>query len=161
MEQIRGLGVAKAAQVLAAIELGRRAVSHSTTDRPLIQNAADAADLLSDMMALTQEHVRVILLDSGRRVIATPTIYIGTVNASVLRVSEIFREAIARNSPALVLAHNHPSGDPAPSPEDIEMTRVLDAAARLLDIALVDHIILGHQRWESLRELGLGFDQSS
>jgi DNA repair protein RadC len=158
LEQIRGLGTAKAAQVLAAIELGRRASSRSTSDRPLIQSAADAADLVSDMAALTQEHVRVILLDSGRRVIATPTVYIGTVNASVLRVPEIFREAIARNSPAIVLAHNHPSGDPAPSPEDVEMTRVLNAAAHLLDIALVDHIIIGHQSWESLRELSLGFD---
>ncbi len=158
LEQVRGLGAAKTAQLLAAIELGRRVMSRATSDRPLIQNAADAVDLLGDMMSLTQEHVRVILLDSGRRVIATPTIYIGTVNASVLRVPEIFREAIARNSPAIILAHNHPSGDPAPSPEDVEMTRVLNAAARLLDIALIDHIIIGQQRWESLRTLGLGFD---
>ena len=99
-----------------------------------------------------------MLLDSGRRVVATPTIYIGTLNASMLRVAEVFREAIARNSPAIILAHNHPSGDPSPSPEDVELTRVLDAAAHLLDIALVDHVIIGHQRWTSLRALGLGFD---
>ena len=157
LEQIRGLGDAKIAQLLATVELGRRMTSRAAGDRPIIQNAADAADLLGDMMTLAQEHVRVILLDSGRRVLATPTVYIGTVNASVLRASEIYREAIARNSPAIVLAHNHPSGDPTPSPEDVEMTRVLDAAGHLLDIALVDHIIIGHQRWTSLRELGLGF----
>ena len=95
-----------------------------------------------------------MLLDSARRVIAAPTIYIGTINTSVLRIAEVYREAITRNSPAIILAHNHPSGDPTPSPEDIELTRTLVNAGRLLDITLVDHVIIGQQRWVSLREQG-------
>src|SRR5215207_7892232 len=157
LEQIKGLGGAKTAQIIAALELGRRVATRPSSDRPVITDAADAARLVSDMGDLTQEHIRVILLDNVRRVIAVPTVYIGTLNMSVLRVSEIFREAIARNSAAIVIAHNHPSGDPTPSPEDVEVTRTLDAAGTLLDIAVLDHIIIGHGGWRSLRELGLGF----
>jgi DNA repair protein RadC len=157
LEQIKGLGGAKTAQILAALELGRRVASRPSSERPVIADAADAARLVSDMADLTQEHIRVILLDNGRRVIAVPTVYIGTLNTSVLRVSEIFREAIARNSAAVVIAHNHPSGDPTPSPEDVEVTRALDAAGSLLDITVLDHIIIGGSGWRSLRELGLGF----
>jgi DNA repair protein RadC len=155
LEQIKGLGAAKIAQIMAAVEIGRRLAAQTSHERPIIQDAADAARLLGDMGSLAQEHIRVILLDTSRRVIATPTVYIGTLNTSVLRVAEIFREAIVRNSAAIVLAHNHPSGDPAPSPEDIEVTRAIHAAGQLLDIALVDHVIIGHQRWSSLREMGL------
>jgi DNA repair protein RadC len=157
LDQIKGLGGAKTAQILAALELGRRVATRPSSERPVIADAADAARLVSDMGDLAQEHIRVILLDNGRRVIAVPTVYIGTLNMSVLRVSEIFREAIARNSAAVVIAHNHPSGDPTPSPEDVEVTRTLDAAGKLLDIAVLDHIIIGHGGWRSLRELGLGF----
>jgi DNA repair protein RadC len=106
---------------------------------------------------LPQEHVRVILLDSMRRVVAIPTIYIGTVNASVLRVSEIFREAVTRNCPAMILAHNHPAGDANPSPEDVELTRTLIAAGRLLDVMLLDHLVIGHHDWSSLKDMGLAF----
>jgi DNA repair protein RadC len=81
----------------------------------------------------------------------------GTVNASVLRVSEVYREAIARNSTAIILIHNHPSGDPTPSPEDVELTRVLSSAGKLLDIQLMDHLIIAQQGWTSLKDLGLGF----
>jgi DNA repair protein RadC len=157
LQQINGLGTAKVAQIVAALEIGRRLTAHHSNERALINTAADAARLLRDMRHLSQEHVRVILLDMSRRVIAIPTVYIGTLNVSVLRVSEIFREAIARNSPAIILAHNHPSGDPNPSPEDIELTRTLIAAGELLDIALVDHLIIGQQDWRSLKNMGLGF----
>lgn len=157
MMTIKGLGQAKAAQILAALELGRRASHTQKDERPSIESAADAADLLVDMHHLTQEQVRVILLDSSRRVIAIPTIYMGTVNMSVIRVSEVYREAIIRNSPAMIVAHNHPSGDPAPSPEDIELTRALEAAGNLLDIQLLDHLIIGQSGWKSLRDMGLGF----
>ncbi len=158
LQQIHGLGEAKTAQIVAVLELGRRLMAHTPNERPIIGSAADAARLLQDMGNLQQEHVRVMLLDMNRRVISTPTIYIGTLNASVLRVSEIFREAVTRNSPALILAHNHPSGDPSPSPEDIEITRTLIAAGKLLDIALIDHLIIGQREWRSLKQLGLGFD---
>jgi DNA repair protein RadC len=157
LQQVAGLGEAKATQILAALEIGKRATAYNGNERPIVNGAVDAARLVMDMGNLRQEQVRAILLDSGRRVIAIPTVYIGTLNTSVLRVSEIFREAITRNSPALILAHNHPSGDPSPSPEDIELTRTLVAAGNLLDIQVLDHIIIGQPRWTSLKELGLGF----
>ena len=158
LAQIKGVGQAKAAQIIAALELGKRASLIQTDERPQIKQAEDAARLVLDMRHLQQEQIRVILLDNSRRVIAIPTVYIGTVNASVLRVSEIFREAIVRNSPAVILVHNHPSGNPMPSPEDINLTRTLIAAGELLDIQLIDHLIIAQDGWKSLRELGLGFD---
>ena len=154
---LKGLGSAKVAQMGAAFELGKRLITYDPHQRPVIRQAEDAAQLVADMRQLQQEHVRVILLDISRRVIAIPTVYIGTLNASVLRVSEVFREAVIRNSPALIMVHNHPSGDPAPSPEDIDLTRTLIAAARLLDITLVDHLIIGRHDWSSMREMGLAF----
>jgi len=157
LRKIRGLGEAKAAQIIATMEIGRRLVTQTGNERPVINSAADAARLLMDMSHLRQEHVRVMLLDTSRRVIATPTVYIGTLNASVLRVSEIFREAVSCNSPAIILAHNHPSGDPSPSPEDIELTSTLIAAGKLLDVALIDHIIIGERDWRSLKRMGLAF----
>ncbi len=157
LQQIKGLGAAKIAQILAALEIGKRLMTYRPGERPVINSAADAARLVLDMSHLPQEHVRVLLLDSMRRVIAIPTIYIGTVNASVLRVSEIFREAVTRNCPAMILAHNHPAGDATPSPEDVELTRTLIAAGQLLDIVLLDHLVVGHDGWASLKEMGLGF----
>jgi DNA repair protein RadC len=157
LQQIHGLGEAKTAQIVAVLEIGKRLMAYTTNERPMINSADDAAQLLMDMGHFQQEHVRVMLLDMNRRVIATPTVYIGTLNASVLRVSELFREAVTRNSPAILLAHNHPSGDPSPSPEDIEITRTLIAAGKLLDIVLIDHLIIGDQKWRSLKQMGLGF----
>jgi DNA repair protein RadC len=158
LAQIKGLGQAKIAQIVAAVEIGRRVMAHQPDARPRIETADDAARLVMDMGRLPQEHVRVMLLDSGRRLIAMPTVYMGTLNASVLRVAEIYREAITRNSPAMILVHNHPSGDPSPSPEDVEITRTLIAAGNLLDIRLLDHLIIGDQAWVSLKSLGLAFD---
>ncbi|GAB5489934.1 MAG: DNA repair protein RadC [Phototrophicaceae bacterium] len=153
----KGLGTAKAAQILASMALGQRANMLQPEDRPQINSAKDAAQLLSDMGHLNQEQVRVMLLDSSRKMTHIQTVYIGTVNMSVLRISELYREAIIRNSPAMIVAHNHPSGDTTPSPEDIDMTRALVTAGELLDIQLVDHLIIGQSGWHSLRELGLGF----
>ena len=157
LTQFQGLGSAKVAQIAAALELGKRATGFSAQQRPLVSRAEDAVQLVADMSNLQQEHVRVILLDNSRRVIAIPTVYIGTVNVSVLRLAEILREAVIRNSPAIIVVHNHPSGDSAPSPEDIDLTRSLMAASRLLDISLVDHLIIGRESWTSLKELGIGF----
>lgn len=153
--QIKGLGEAKAAQILAAIELGRRAHLAQPDERAAIRSATDAANLMLDMSHLAQEQVRVMLLDNQQRVVATSTVYIGTVNLSIIRPSEIFREAILRNSPTIILFHNHPSGNPLPSPEDVEMTRILAQAGALLDIELADHIIIAGHDWRSLRLMGL------
>lgn len=153
----KGLGKAKATQVLAAIALGQRLSILPPDERPQINRAEDVARLLTDMGHLTREEVRVVLLNGNRRVLHIQTVYTGTVNTSVLRVSELYREAIVRNSPAIIIAHNHPSGDPSPSPEDVDLTRDLVSAGELLDIQLVDHIIIGQNGWFSLREAGLGF----
>lgn len=149
---------AQAAQVMAALELGRRMVSRMAEARPIVQSAADAARLVQlEMEPLKQEELRAILLDVHRRVMAVTTIYIGSLNTTVVRAAEVFREAIARNCASLILAHNHPSGDATPSKADISMTEDLVAAGRLLDIAVLDHIIIGHGEWVSLRDTGVGF----
>lgn len=157
LSEFKGLGTAKSAQILAAITLGQRANMLQDAERPEIRCAADAARLLMDMGHLTQEQIRVMLLDNQRRVQQIQTVYIGTVNMSVLRVSEIYREAIIRNCPAIIMAHNHPSGETMPSPEDIDITRAMVAAGELLDIQLIDHLIIGSSGWHSLREMQLGF----
>jgi DNA repair protein RadC len=113
---------------------------------------------MSEMMFLEQEELRVVILDTRNRVLSTPTIYRGSLNTSVIRVGELFRAAIRSNAAAVIIAHNHPSGDPAPSPEDINVTRQLVKAGKLLDIDVLDHIVIGRQKFVSLKERGLGFD---
>lgn len=156
-QQIEGLDSASITRLHAALELGRRLMAHQPNHHPVINRAADAVQLVRDMHHLPQEHVRVILLDNNQRALSVVTVYIGTLNASLLRVSEVFREAVVRNCPAIILVHNHPSGDSAPSPEDIEITRTLITAGQYLDIVLFDHLIIGHHSWSSLKEMGLSF----
>jgi len=135
------------------IELGRRLASAQVDTRYRISTPADAANLVMlDMAYLDSEQMRILLLDSKSQLVEKVNLYQGTANSSVLRAAEIFRPAIIRNCPGLILCHNHPSGDPTPSPEDIEATKHLVAAGRILDIELVDHIIIGHQRFVSLKE---------
>ncbi|MGQ9598586.1 MAG: RadC family protein [Anaerolineae bacterium] len=157
----KGVGPAKVAQIKAALELGRRMVLESPEERPQVRSPADAANLvMSEMSLLEQEHLRVILLDTKNRVLATPTIYIGSLNTSLIRVGELFREAIRANCAALIVLHNHPSGDPTPSPEDIAITKQIVEAGKLVDIQVLDHVIIGRQRFVSLKERGLGFSSS-
>lgn len=157
---IKGLGTAKTAQLKAAIELGRRLLVTSPDARPQITSPLDAANLLMlEMGSLEQEHLRTLLLDTKNRVLASPTVYVGNVNASIIRVSEIFREAVRENATAIIVAHNHPSGDPTPSPEDVQVTRSIVEAGSLLGIDVLDHLVIGHQRFVSLKERGLGFDR--
>ena len=154
----RGIGVAKAAQIKAAIELGRRLAIESPDDRPAINSPADAAALVAyEMSALEQEHLRVILLDTRNRVLDIVEIYKGSVNSSQVHVGEVFKPAVRRNAPALIVVHNHPSGDPTPSPDDVVVTRALAQAGKLLDVDVLDHMIIGQGRWVSLKERGLGF----
>ena len=154
----RGLGPAKVAQLKAALELGRRMLVESPEERPQIRAPADAANLvMTEMGVLEQEQLRVILLDTKNRVLAQPTIYKGSLNTSMIRVGELFREAIRANCASLIVVHNHPSGDPTPSPEDVAVTRQIVEAGKLLDIDVLDHLIIGRQRFVSLKERGLGF----
>ena len=153
-----GLGQAKAAQILAAFELGRRLAAAAPDTRPQIRSPDDAAALLmAEMGLLRQEQLRVILLDGRSRVLAIPTVYVGSLHSTSVRVAEVFREGIARNCAALILVHNHPSGDPTPSPEDISLTEQVVQAGALLDIDVLDHLVIGQQRYVSMRRQGLGF----
>ncbi len=155
----KGLGPAKTAQLKAALELGRRMLLAAPEDRFVVRSPADVAQLLmAEMGHLEQEHFRVLYLDTRNRLLGSETVYVGSLNASHIRVSEVFREAVKRNCASIIVAHNHPSGDPTPSPEDVEVTRQLVAAGNLLDIEVLDHLIIGQQRFVSLRERGLGFE---
>ncbi|MEJ2747396.1 MAG: DNA repair protein RadC [Anaerolineae bacterium] len=159
LQSVKGIGPAKAIEIKAALEIGRRLLAASPQERPKVTSPADAANLLmSEMMFLEQEHLRLILLDTRNRVLKTPTIYKGSLNTSVIRLGELFRAAIKENAAAFIVAHNHPSGDPSPSPEDVNVTRQLVQAGKLLDIEVLDHVVIGRQRYVSLKERGLGFD---
>jgi DNA repair protein RadC len=148
-----GIGEAKSAQVKAALELGRRLALVQMDTRYKITTPQDAANLvMMDMAYLDTEQIRVLLLDSKGQLVEKVSLYQGTANSSVLRAAEVFRPAIIRKCPGLILCHNHPSGDPEPSPEDIQTTLQLVEAGHILDIELVDHIIIGHQRFVSLKE---------
>jgi DNA repair protein RadC len=158
LEAQKGLGPAKVAQLKAALELGRRMLVESPEERPQVRSPADAANLvMSEMGLLEQEHLRIILLDTKNRVLAQPTVYVGSLNTSVIRVGELFREAIRANCASLIVVHNHPSGDPTPSPEDVAVTRQIVEAGKLLDVDVLDHLVIGKQRFVSLKERGLGF----
>jgi len=157
--RVKGIGKAKAAQLMAAIELGRRIAAEQKDDRATISSPADAANLLMyQMSALEQEYLYVILLDTRNRLLGNPLeIYHGSLNTSLIRTGEVFREAVKVNAAGLIVAHNHPSGDPSPSPEDVAVTRTLVEAGRLLDVEVLDHLVIGRQRFVSLKERGLGF----
>lgn len=153
-----GIGPAKAAQIKAAIELGRRLVVEAPEERPAIHSPADAASLVQyEMSALEQEELRVILLDTRNRVLDISSVYRGSLNSSQVRVGELFKTAVRRNCAALIVVHNHPSGDPAPSPDDIAITRAIVQAGKLLDVDVLDHLVIGRGRYVSLKERGLGF----
>ena len=158
LSAVKGVGEAKAAQLKAGLEIGRRLLIAAPHERPQITSPADAANLLMlEMGHLEQEHLRVLLLDTRNRVLASPVVYKGNVNTSVIRIAELFREAIRHNSTAMIIAHNHPSGDPTPSPEDVRVTRQVVEVGNLVDIEVLDHLIIGQGRYVSLKERGLGF----
>lgn len=159
LQTVHGVGPAKAIEIKAALELGRRLMAAAPEERPRITSPADAANLLmSEMMLLEQEELRVVLLDTRNHVLRVKTVYRGSLNTSVVRIGEVYRDAVKDNAAAVIVTHNHPSGDPSPSPEDVHVTRQICQAGALLDIELLDHIIIGRQRYVSLKERGLGFD---
>lgn len=156
--QVPGIGPAKAAQLQAALELGRRLVATGGDLRPRVSSAADAAPyFLAEMGDAPQEELHVMLLDNKNQVLRTCRVYVGNVNSAIVRVSEVFREAIRDGAKSVIVAHNHPSGDPSPSPEDVAVTREIVQGGRLLDIDVLDHLVVGRDRYVSLRERGLGF----
>ncbi|MGH2582267.1 MAG: RadC family protein [Anaerolineales bacterium] len=147
VETQRGMGEAKATTIKAAIELGRRLSILEPEAKPTISNPADAAAMVQyEMSALETEHLRAILLDTRNHVIEIVEIYRGSLNSTNVRVAEVFTAAVRRNAASLILVHNHPSGDPTPSPEDLALTKALREAGNLLDIELLDHLIIGQCR---------------
>jgi DNA repair protein RadC len=154
----RGIGPAKAAQIKAAIELGIRLVRDEPETRRIIQNPGDAADLVRyEMGALEQEELRVILLDTRNRVLRIDPVCKGSLNSSHVMIGGLFRAAIRGNAAAVIVVHNHPSGDPAPSPDDVTITRAIIQAGRILDIDVLDHLIIGQGSFVSLKERKMGF----
>lgn len=157
LQEARGLGLAKACDLKAALELGRRLAAEHPDDRASVASPQDVLNLMgTEMSLLDQEHLRVILLDTRNRILSTSTVYAGNVNTSVIRVGEIFRDAIRHNAVALVVVHNHPSGDPTPSSEDVAVTRLIVDAGKLLNVDVLDHIVIGGGRCVSLKERRLG-----
>ncbi len=154
----RGLGEAKAAQLLAALELGRRLTAVQPDDRVTITTAEHVVRLLqAEMGLLEQEHLRVVLLNVRQQVLGIPEIYKGTVSGANVRAAEVLRPAVRENCTSIIVVHNHPSGDPTPSPQDVALTARLVQLGEELDINVLDHIILGRNRFVSLKELHLGF----
>ena len=154
----KGLGEAKAAQIQAALELGRRLVASQPEERAVIRGPEDACTLLQgEMGLLEQEHMRVILLNTRNQVLGTSDVYRGSVHTAVVRIGELFRDALRQNAPAIILVHNHPSGDPSPSAEDIAMTEQAIEAGALLDVDVLDHIVLAHGSFVSLKKQKLAF----
>ncbi|HEY7289044.1 MAG TPA: DNA repair protein RadC [Vicinamibacterales bacterium] len=150
-----GIGQARAAQILAAIELGRRTISRRPQARVQIRHALDAATyLLPRFGARAVEAFGVMLLDTKHRVLRTTVLATGTLNTSIVEPREVFREAALGCAAAMIVFHNHPSGDPTPSHEDVELTRRLAAAGLLMGIDVVDHIVLGESQYCSLKERG-------
>lgn len=157
LAQFPGLGPASAVRISAAVEIGNRARA-LPDPRPRVTSPTDAANLvMAEMQVLEQEEMHVLLLDTRSRVIAIHKVYKGSTDTILIRVGELFRAAIRHNAKSIIVAHNHPSGDPAPSPEDVAITKSIVEAGKLLDIAVFDHIIIGLARFISLKEQGLGF----
>ena len=155
LSQGGGIGHARAAQLVAAVELGRRVAARGPSARVQLRSPHDAAAyLLPTFGARAVEQFGIVLLDSKHRVLRTTVVASGTLNSTIVQPRDVFREAMLGAAAAIVVFHNHPSGDPSPSPDDVELTRRLRAAGVLMGIEVVDHIVLGDARYCSLKEMG-------
>lgn len=155
LTQIKGIGTAKAIHVLAAVEIGRRIANHTLDERYVIRSPEDGAKyLMNDMRFLTQEHFVCLYLNTKNQVIHKQTIFIGSLNASIVHPREVFKEAVRRSAASVICVHNHPSGDPTPSREDIEVTKRLAESGKIVGIELLDHLIIGENKYVSLKEKG-------
>jgi DNA repair protein RadC len=155
LARLAGVGYAKAAQIVAALELGRRTLTHAPSARIQLRTPHEAAAYLMPAFGSRPvEQFGVVLLDTKHRVLRTSVLAIGTLNSTVVQPRDVFREAALGGAAAIVVFHNHPSGEPSPSPDDVELTRRLAAAGTLMGIDVVDHIILGDVRYCSFKEMG-------
>lgn len=162
LEVVPGVGPARAAQLAAAFELGRRAVADWPQGRWTVRAPRDVGERLVPQMGfLEREELRVVLLNTRNVVLRVVTVYQGNVSSSLVRVGELYRDAVRVNAAGLILVHNHPSGDATPSPDDLHLTAEALAAGRLLDIQLLDHLVVAGDTFVSLRDRGVSFDRSA
>jgi len=162
---VKGVGQQTAVRLKAALALGKKLNQDDGEERPRVNTPAEAAALVQyEMSLLEQEHLKVLLLDTRHRLIEIVELYRGSVCTTQVRVAEVFKPAVQRMAPSILLVHNHPSGDPNPSPDDVALTRVVVQAGKLLDIQVLDHLVIGHApakpAFVSLKERGLGFGDS-
>jgi DNA repair protein RadC len=156
LRQVAGVGRAKAVQIVAAIELGRRTLTRPPGQRPQLLSPTDTVAFLVPAFAgRPVEQFGVVMLDTKYRVVKTTIVAVGTLNSTVVEPRDVFREAVQESAAAVVVFHNHPSGDPTPSPDDRELTARLRASGIVLGVDLLDHVILGDARYYSFKERGL------
>ncbi|MGE7601042.1 RadC family protein [Peribacillus sp. NPDC097675] len=155
MTEIKGIGEAKAIQILASVELGRRIHQLNDQDRYVIRSPEDGANYcMEEMRFLSQEHFVCLYLNTKNQVLHKRTVFIGSLNASIVHPREVFKEAFRRSAASIICLHNHPSGDPSPSREDIEVTKRLVECGKIMGIEVLDHIIIGEHKYVSLKEKG-------
>ena len=156
LSEIKGLGTAKAAQIKAMVELGKRLAASTGHSRPTIRSAQDAAEILMpELRDQPQECFKAMFLNNKNEVLKTRTITVGSLDWSIITPRDLFREGISGNCASVIVAHNHPSGDPTPSKEDIDVSKRLVQAGQMIGIEVLDHVIIGDGRWVSLKERGL------
>lgn len=152
---IKGIGYAKAIQILTAVEIGRRIANLSFDDRYVIRSPEDGAKfMMNEMRFLSQEHFVCLYLNTKNQVLHKQTVFIGSLNASIVHPREVYKEALKRSAASVICLHNHPSGDPTPSREDIEVTKRLSECGKIIGIDLLDHLIIGENKFVSLKEKG-------
>ncbi len=158
LKKQKGIGKVRAGQIQAAFAIGQRLLALQPEARPVVSSPADIFNILgAELTLLDHEELRVVLLDARNRIQKVEQLYKGSVNNAQVRVAEVFKPAIRDNAPAMLLVHNHPSGDPTPSEPDVHVTRQVFDAGKLLDIAVLDHIIIGSGGFYSMKEHAAGF----
>jgi DNA repair protein RadC len=158
LAQIHGIGPAKATKLKASMEIANRILASNPNQKPKISSPDDITNLIGlEMSLLEQEQLRIVLLNTRNEVIGIRTLYQGTTNQAQVRIAEVFRDAVRANAVAIIVVHNHPTGDPTPSSADIELTRSMVEAGEMLEIKVLDHMIIGNGRHVSMKRLGLGF----
>ncbi|HZO89105.1 MAG TPA: DNA repair protein RadC [Chthonomonadaceae bacterium] len=156
LSRVKGIGPVKAVEIAAAFELGKRLAALSEEAKPVIHSPQDVANLLlPELRDVKKEHFKAILLDTKNQVLKIVTVSVGTLDSSLVHPREVYKDAILASAASLIVAHNHPSGDPTPSAEDKRVTQRLAEAGQIVGIDLLDHIIIGDNRWVSLKERGL------
>ena len=157
----RAMGEAKAAQLIAAVELGKRIVHARPPERRIIRSPEDVYALLfAEMALLDREQLRVVLLSTRNEVLSVREVYRGNVSSALVRVAEVFSDAVREGCPSIIIVHNHPSGDPTPSAEDAALTKQLIDAGKLLGVEVLDHVVIAREGHKSLKDLKLGFGQT-